>query len=464
MRRALCLVLASLALPASAQASHSMTVTLEAPRDLQADGSRDDAFAQIASLGARSMRVILYWNDVAPSPDATDKPGVDLTDPASYNWAKYDPILAGAKDRGWSVLVTLTGPVPVWATSTKKDHVTRPSARDYQAFVTAAAKHYGDQVNLWSAWNEPNHPDFLAPQSSTKRHQPLSPKIYRNLFLAAWRGLRAGGNGKDKLLMGETAPTGTGKVVAPLTFLRGALCLDSRYHKRKGCSNLPADGYAHHAYTTRLGPFYKPHGPNDVTIGVLSRLVRALDRAGDAGAVKRGMGIYLTEFGIQTDPPDHIYGVPLTRQPEYYAISERLAWRNARVKSFSQYLLTDDNADALGGFGGFESGLRFADGRIKQPGFDGSRLPLAAVRTAGHVTLWGRVRPATAPTTVDVLYADRGKAFKKLRAKKTDKYGVWTFRASWRKGRRWRARWTGPDGTVFMGPPIRSYTSSGKVG
>ena len=464
MRRALLPLLACLALPACAQASHSMSVTFEAPRDLRDATARDGAFDQITSLGARSMRVILYWNDVAPSPDSATKPGVDLTDPANYDWSKYDPILAGIKDRGWGVLLTVTGPVPVWATSAKRDHVTRPSAREFQAFMTALARHYGSQVNLWAVWNEPNHPDFLLPQYSTKGHRPLSPGIYRNLFLAAWRGLRAGGQGTDKLLMGETAPTGTGKVVAPLTFLRGALCLDSRYRKRKGCSNLPADGYAHHAYTTRLGPFYKPKGPNDVTIGVLSRLTRALDRAGAAGAVKRGLRIYLTEFGIQTDPPDHIYGVPLARQAEYYAISERLAWKNTRVAQFSQYLLTDDNADALGGFGGFESGLRFADGRIKQPGYDGFRLPLVAVRTGGHVSLWGRVRPATAATTVEVLYADKGKGFKRLRTKKTDRYGVWEFRASYRKGRRWRARWTAGDGTVFTGPPIRSYTSSGKVG
>ena len=441
-----------------------MSVTFEAPRDLGNPAARDSALEQIGSLGARSLRVIVYWNDVAPARDSAARPGGDLTDPAAYDWSRYDPILAAAKDRGWSVLVTITGPVPMWATSTKKDHVTRPGARDFQAFVTALGKHYGSQVNLWSVWNEPNHPDFLQPQYSTKGHRPVSPGIYRNLFLAAWRGLRASGNGTDRLLMGETAPTGTGKVVAPLTFLRGALCLSSSYRKRKGCSNLPADGYAHHAYTTRLGPVYKPKGPNDVTIGVLSRLVRALDRAGAAGAVKRGLGLYLTEFGIQTNPPDDIYGVPLARQAEYYAISERLAWRTSRVRSFSQYLLTDDNADELGGFGGFESGLRFADGRIKTPGYEGFRLPLAAVRTSRGVTLWGRVRPATAATTVEVLYADKGKGFRPLRTKKTDRHGVWTFRATYRKGRRWRARWRAADGTTFTGPPIRSYTGSGKVG
>ena len=437
-----------------------MPVTFEAPRDFADPAARGGAFDQIASLGTRSLRVILYWNDVAPDHDSATKPGVDLTDPGVYDWSKYDPILAEAKARGWNVLLTVTGPVPQWATKARRDHLTRPVPAEYQAFITALARHYGGQVHEWSVWNEPNHPDFLLPQYSAKGHRALSPGIYRQLFLAAWRGLRAAGRGTDTLLMGETAPVGTGHAVAPLTFLRGALCLDAHYRKRKGCSNLPADGYAHHAYTTRLGPFYKPSGPNDVTIGALSRLTRALDRAAAAGAVRRGLPIYLTEFGIQTDPPDHIYGVSLAQQAEYYAISERLAWANPRVAAFSQYLLTDDVSVP----DGFQSGLRFTNGKIKTAGYNGFRLPLVAVRGGTRVTLWGRVRPATGPTTVQVLQADRGRPFRLLRAKATDRYGVWTFRASWRQGRRWRARWTAADGTVFTGPPIRSYTSSGKVG
>ena len=48
---------------------------------------------------------------------------------------------------------------------------------------------------------------------------------------------------------------------------------------------MQAAGYAHHAYTTGQGPTFKPSQPNDVTIGVLSRLTTALDRAAKAGAI-----------------------------------------------------------------------------------------------------------------------------------------------------------------------------------
>ena len=44
----------------------------------------------------------------------------------------------------------------------------------------------------------------------------------------------------------------------PLAFLRGMLCLDSKWRKSKSCGALEADGYAHHAYTTSAGPRFKP--------------------------------------------------------------------------------------------------------------------------------------------------------------------------------------------------------------
>ena len=135
--------------------------------------------------------------------------------------------------------------------------MTRPSPAEFQKFVHAVATHYGPQVDTWSIWNEPNQPQFLLPQYSAHK-TPLSPRIYRNLFFAAQRGLADAGQASAKVLMGETSPRGTGKVVAPLTFLRGALCLDAKYHKASGCAKVQAAGYAHHAYTTGQGPSFRP--------------------------------------------------------------------------------------------------------------------------------------------------------------------------------------------------------------
>ena len=79
------------------------------------------------------------------------------------------------------------------------------------------------------------------------------------------------------------------------------------------------------------------------------------------------------------------------QQVEYRAISERIAYENPRVVSFSQYLLRDSDPSAPGEYGGFESGLRFADGKPK-PSLPAFRLPLAVRRIGSKA--WGRRIPA----------------------------------------------------------------------
>ena len=121
-----------------------------------------------------------------------------------------------------------------------------------------------------------------------------------------------------------------------------------------------------------------------MTLGVLSRLERALDRAGKAGAIPRGLPIYLTEFGIQSRP-DRIQGVSFAKQAAYLSIAEHMAYVNPRVRSFSQYLMSDDRprASALNKYAGFESGLRTNKGK-KKPAYKAFRLPLAVENYGAH--------------------------------------------------------------------------------
>ena len=152
--------------------------------------------------------------------------------------------------------------------------------------MTAAGRHYKDRVGLWASGTSPTTPTSSArrsPRAASRRG------IYRGLFLAARRGLRDVGQRRRHAADGRDRPARHRRVVAPLAFLRGALCLNRATSARAVRARIAADGYAHHAYTTRLGPLFRPPGRDDVTIGVLARLVRALDRAGTAGAIKRGL-------------------------------------------------------------------------------------------------------------------------------------------------------------------------------
>lgn len=431
------LVVALLAPASSARASARAPLYFDAGSAAVRDDTRDATLARLDALGVRALRISLVWAAVAPSSSSPARPAFDATDPNAYDWGGYGRLIDAAHARGWRVLVTFTAPVPRWATAAKADQVTRPSASEFGAFATATGRRFGGAVSAWGLWNEPNHPRFLKPQYV--KGKLTSPGLYRALHLAGVRGLEAAGQAGDVFLGGETAPGGDRRTsVPPLQFLRGVLC--------HGCAKLRLDGWAHHPYANRRGPYYVPPDRDNVTIGVLARLERALDGAG-----RRATPVWITEYGVQSSP-DTTLGVPLAQQAEYRSLSERLLRADPRVAALSQYLLVDDVA-----LSGFQSGLLTSSGRAK-PAFDEFRLPLSARRSGSAVLLWGLVRPATGATRVEVLVRDRAAAHSSVTATRpTDASGTWTARVGYRAGRTFRVRWTASDGATYAGPPVRVY-------
>jgi hypothetical protein len=468
---------ASCCAPATALASHGEAVYFEGSTDLLSPVTRPHAIAQLQSLGVTALRVELSWYDVAPGPKSATKPSFDATNPASYDWGEYDALIGEAQRLHWKVLLTVTSPVPRWATSNKRaPYVTSPDDLDFEQFMTAVARHYGSGV-LYSIWNEANHPAFLRPQFNS-HGQPTSPRVYRGLYQAGYAGLVAGGLAHPQVLMGETAPFGYDTVnvrkegsrallhdVAPLAFLRGMLCLNAHYKKSGSCGELQTAGYAHHAYTLPAGPYYKPPCPSecdDVTIGVLSRLSNALNLAAHAHAIPGGVPIYLTEFGVQSVPNSEL-GVSLARQAQFDAIDERIAWSNPRVAAFSQYLLKDDplssghaGASVHGGFVGFQTGLETVAGKPK-PLYHSWPLPLTVTKRGHGYSLWGLVRPALGSTKATILVKRKGaKKYTTLKTVTTNALGYWSFNSS-TQGTAWRVRWVSPAGVKDEGTPISAY-------
>ena len=454
----LALLIAALLAPAAAPASSGQVMTFEAPRELLDDSAREGTLDEIQAFGVTRVRALVYWRDFSARPNSRRRPNFNRADDAAYppgTWDRLDRLIESTERRGMEVQLTLTGPVPKWATKTKRGHLNTPSAREFGRWVKAVASRYGDRVDLWSIWNEPNHPAFLTPQY---RHgRPASPKIYRRLYQAGETAIHGVGAGsRDLVLFGETAPIGNEHVVSPLGFLRKATCLNHRYERTRSCHRLRIDGYAHHAYTRKSGPSFVHPDADDVSIGALSRLVAALDKTATTGAIPRHLPIYLTEFGIQSKP-DFIAGVSLTRQAEYLAISERIAYANPRVVAFSQYLMRDDKprkGPRSQRYSGFETGLRTSKGK-KKPSYDGFMLPLAVKRYGSSDVVWGRVRPATGPTDVTIEHRIGNGKWKRLTVVHT--VGVYGFGADHRIGQRYRVKWTRPGGGTITGPPIRAY-------
>ena len=462
MRRLLpliALLLALLAVPGAASASPAQVTSFEAPGALLDDAQREPTLDEIQRMGVPQIRQLVYWEQFAAQPNSKKTPKVDTTDPDRYpagTWDVLDRLVASTTRRGIKLQLTLTGPVPKWATKRKKGHLNDPSPRLFGRWVRAVVARYGDRVNVWSIWNEPNHPDFLGPQYKHKR--PHTPKLYRKLYAAGEQAIHdTAGNERDAVLFGETAPIGNEHVVSPLAFLRGALCLGRDYKAKGSCKKLRMDGYAHHAYTRKVGPAFVSEDPDEVSIGSLRRLTSALDKAARAGRIDRNRGIYLTEYGVQSYP-DKIAGVTPRRQAEYLAISERMAYANPRVKLFSQYLMKDDKPrkgkTALERFSGFETGLRTYKGKRK-PAYNGFMLPLAVTQYGSSDVLWGRVRPAVGATQVEIQRKVGKRGWARVTVISTD--GVYGLKTKHKDGEVYRARWTRPDGSFLTGPKIRPY-------
>ncbi len=452
----------SVGMPAAASASHKQMLFFEAPAQLLDPTQRIGVIEQLKALGVKALRVELHWHDVAPQADSPQRPGFEARNPASYNWGQYDAVISEAQRLGWRVLLTVTSPVPRWATATHRDLITRPDDLAFEEFMTAVGRHYGSDVSLWAIWNEPNVPGWLAPQFNANG-TPASPRIYRGLFEAGYAGLTAAGLVSPKVLFGETAPFGTDTVeprregvereVAPLAFLRGALCLNPKYRKIATCAMLPIYGYAHHPYTYPAvqGPYYRPANRDEVPIGVLPRLTTAIRLAARAHAIPARVPIYLTEYGVQTRPSP--LGVPERQQAEYMALSERIAWEDPNVAAFSQYLLRDEAPH--GRLVGYRTGLETPTGKPK-PSYLAFAVPLAVTRTHSGYSLWGLVRPTTGVTDVRVLFEPSGsRHYRTLRSVATDRLGYWRLHTAAR-GSAWRVSWRSPSGVVYNGPPIHA--------
>jgi hypothetical protein len=385
-----------------AQASRSEWSMFEDHSTLVRSGPvvREQTLETIRALGADTLRIEVKWDEVAPSPGARKKPKFTATNPAAYpGFEPYDDLVSRAVGKGFRVMITLAPNAPRWATTRSRGRNYKIKASEFAAFARAVGRRYSGifgglpAITNWSIWNEPNHVFFISPRAQ-------APSVYRAMVQRGVPALRATAPRGSKILVGELAPVGTAtKVIGPLRFLRGWLCLNKRWKKVRsgGCRHfkkVSANGFAHHPYgpTTSV-----PRKRDIINMLVIRRLGAALDRAARAGRITRGLAIYSTEFGYQTNPPDPFVSTSPARQAELLNQMEQYSYRYSRLKSYSQYLMYDDvsrsGSSALR-WAGFQTGLRFANGKPK-PSFEAFKLPLVVRKRGRGVSIWGRVRPGS---------------------------------------------------------------------
>jgi hypothetical protein len=317
-------LLALLLAPAAARASSDMEFALQDDDVFvqQYGYDRDRALEHAEALGATRIRVNVLWERSRVSGGASD---------AVYDFSAIDSLQEAAAERGIDLQLTIAGPAPAWATRNHKVGNVAPDPQKYGAFVRTVVTHFNGKVDRYSIWNEPNWKSWLEPHKDAAR-------LYRGLYGAGYRAVKSV-DPDAKVLMGELAPTGGGKAIAPLQFLRDMF---------KGAKPTKADGFAMHPYQLTSAPNKIAGKPDDVTIGTLPRLTTALDALYKARKLQtpsgRKLNLYLTEFGYLTVGSRK---QPQSRIASWLVAAIDVARKNRRVKQLLQYQLIDPPKTAL---------------------------------------------------------------------------------------------------------------------
>jgi hypothetical protein len=383
-------------------------------------------------LGADIVRANLYWRAVSPAPGANSKPrGFRVGDPSSprYRWAMYDQFVANARAAGLRVYLTITGPTPDWGSREprrcREGCIWKPNSRLFGKFVKAVARRYRGQVRYWSIWNEPNHFGWLLPQYSHRHRVRYSARMYRSLWYRGYRAIRRYDPARRRsVLFGELAP-----FASPRAFLHSSMCIDRRGRplrsRRQRCPRrpvkLPVGAIAHHPYPhgASVHPLSPVRGRSNLTIAYMPRLKRSMLLAARHGRMPRGRSIFLTEYGIQSRPPDP-FGASPRQQARWLNESERLVWRDRRVKSTAQYELFDAHASEQ-----FNTGLRTAQG-ARKPAWAAYRISVTVTRRGRRrVEIWGWVKPGRGRQVVEVRARRRGRnPYRVVRRVRTNPRGM----------------------------------------
>ena len=280
------------------------------------------------------------------------------------------------------------------------------------------------KVSYWGVWNEPNERSWLSPIKRTLAHhrtEYLQPLIYRQLVDGAHAGLAATGHAGDTILIGETANNG---ILRPGAFIRGLYCVDQHLRPLHGAAaaefgcpgsgNRAAfvranpglfqiSGFAHHPYLFDAPPNRRDTTADTFSLGNLSSMEHLLKTifAAYGRHPAGGIGLYMTEWGYKTSPPNPFVHTSLAEQAAWLNQGEYMTWRDSYVHALAQFELVDSppKPDTRPGtqlyWSTYQTGLLFRNGNAK-PSLAAFRIPIwvPTARHGSRVEVWGQLRPA----------------------------------------------------------------------
>jgi hypothetical protein len=447
-------------LPATASASHNQLAIIQDGSDLSNPSGALQEFRQLGANTVRVVMPWFEIAPSANSTKKPNFNASDPSAYPAANWAIFDQIVRTAQTDGLTVDLTLSGGAPKWAEAKAPGgaHANalffawKPNAAAYGAFVHAVGTRYSGHftpkgatsslpaVHFWALFNEPNFGEDLGPQAINDSKTLTAPMYYRSLVNQGYGQLKATGHAKNTILIGELAaegfepgpfPKSGGGLpgnfgqTRPLLFLRQLYCVDNTFKelrgsaaKSVGCPTTAAasrkfrsqnpglfnvSGVSLHPYGQAQSPASKSGNKPDYGLFQDTPQVEStLDRLNRVYGSGKRYPIYNTEYGYITNPPARqkpsfgsSYVSPATAAT-YINWAEYLSYKQSRVASYMQYLLSDP-PPTTGPYSGFASGLKFSNGKQK-PGYAAYRLPVWMPTTSfsrnANEEIWGAVRPA----------------------------------------------------------------------
>jgi hypothetical protein len=361
------------------------------------------------SAGVQIIRANVSWKDIAANcAGQTVDQLAAFTNPC-YSWTNLDALVQGAHARGIQLVVSVTR-VPTWVNSNDDPYFVGSSSaqftrfvNNYRSFMSAIGRRYNASssvgiITKWTIWSEPNSGTFWKPMN-TVAEQSIAPVRYAILYAAAAPALHFA-NPTALIAVGPTGPRST---IRPISFLK---VLQPQLLRRLPGATLTIkrrylNAWAHNPYAgSGAAPNVAFLKSPAVGIGNISDLLHQLD----AQAITKGLPVWATEFGYETNPPDNIFGISTGRQGPYLAQALDILDSKARIAMAINYQLTDasDLAD-------FQSGIFFANGAAK-PSLTYFQRPLSSninsMRKASPVVIWGR--SLLSPRTGRLAYSFNG--------------------------------------------------------
>ncbi|MBC7140030.1 MAG: cellulase family glycosylhydrolase [Defluviimonas sp.] len=236
------------------------------------------------AMGVDWLRIDIHWDLVQPTANG------------GYNWSLVDKVFHAAADRGIEI-IAVPNNFPNWVDGTFS---TTSSQTAYANFAKAAAQHFGDLVDYWEIYNEPNM-------------HGINPANYTKMLRGAYTAIKSVDSG-DVVITGGTAavPSNTGSLYGAVGYLE-------QIYANGGKGYFDAVGY--HPYTYPLLPSDNAswNGWQMMEDGIRGAMVAHGDGA---------LQVWMTELGSPTSSSDSRMTADLQEQilKEAVEIAQTESW------------------------------------------------------------------------------------------------------------------------------------------